>query len=240
MGTSMSFRSFDFQHLPRVTAFVRTVVAGFALAVGAASASAAPSFDCAKASEEAEKAICKDAKLADLDAAIARAYAAATARLKGAAAKALQEDQRSFVAIRDQSFGLPDYSLAERLQGRLTFLESVAKALPASGGDFAGVWENSFGTVTIKPAAGGKLSIEAQSADPISARWVCDITDEVAPDKGVLSFTDGDTPADMTATISLRRDGPLLAVSEAVKPDTVRGYCGHRGALEGAYFRTGN
>lgn len=235
----MSLRSPDFQQKPRGTQLAIALLTGLAMAVLAASANAGPSFDCAKASEEAEKAICKDGKLSDLDAAIARAYAAASARLKGPGAKALQEDQRSFIAIRDQSHGLPDYSLAERLQFRLTFLEGIAKALPASGADFAGVWENSFGTVTIKPAAGGKLTIEAQSADPISARWVCDISDEVAPDKGALTFTDGDTPADSTATISLRRDGPLLSVSEAVKPDNVRGYCGYRGTLEGAYFRTG-
>jgi uncharacterized protein len=203
------------------------------------SAAAAPSFDCGKASEEAEKAICKDARLSGLDAAIARTYAAASAKLKGAAARALQDDQRSFIAIRDQSYGLPDYGLEERLQFRLTFLQNVAKALPSSGTDFAGVWENSVGTVTIKPAAGGKLSVEAQAADPISARWVCDIADEIAPNKGALTFTDGDTPADSTATISLRRDGPLLQLSEEVKPDTVRGYCGHNGSLEGAYFRTG-
>lgn len=209
------------------------------VAASAVPANAAPSFDCAKASEEAEKAICKDARLSELDAAIARAYSAATARLKGAAAKALQEDQRSFIAIRDGAYGLPDDNLGQRLEYRLTFLESLAKAVPASATDFAGVWENSVGTVTIKPAAGGKLSIEAQAADGISARWVCDITDEVAPVNGALTFTDGDTPAESTTTITLRRDGPLLMLREEVKPDGVRGYCGHNGALEGTYFRIG-
>jgi uncharacterized protein len=237
MGQRQSIES---QHIPATSCLMRATILGFMLIAGVLSAEAAPSFDCAKASSEAEQAICKDAKLAELDAAIARAYAAALGKFKGAAAKALQEDQRSFLAIRDTSFGWPDNNLAERLQYRLTFLDEVAKAAAAAGGDFGGTWENSYGLITIKPAAGGKFAIEAQAADPVAARWVCDISDEVAPANGALTFDDADptVPQEATATISLRREGPLLTVSEDVKPEAVRAYCGHNGAMEGAYFRT--
>lgn len=217
---------------------MRALILIFMLIGSGLPAHAAPSFDCAKASSEAEQAICKDAKLAELDTAIARAYAAALAKFKGAAAKALQEDQHSFLAIRDTAFGTPDENPAERMRTRVDFLDKVAKTA-ATGPDFAGTWENSFGTITIKPASGGKFAVDANAADPVMARWVCDIGDEVAPANGTLTFDDAapDVQQQATTTISLRREGPLLMVSEEVKPDMVRGYCGHNGSIEGAYFR---
>ena len=233
----MSAQSIDSQRMPYARLWMLLSFASLLFAITIASAQPAPSFDCAKAADGAEQAICKDGKLAEIDAAIARAYAAALAKLKGSAAKVLQEDQRSFLAIRDAAYGRPDDNLHDRLQDRLTFLEGVSKASPAAK-DFTGTWENSFGTITIKAASGGKLSIEAQSAEPISARWVCDTTAEAAPEKGALTFTDADTPEETTATIRLHRDGPLLVVSEEVKPEAIRGYCGANGYLEGSYFRT--
>jgi uncharacterized protein len=197
----------------------------------AAPVTAAPSFDCKKAKAAVEKAICKDKALSDLDAAIARAYAAALERVGTGVTTALRDDQRTFVTARDLAHSRPDENLADRLKNRLSFFERLT--VPGDG--FVGTWENALGTVAIKMES-GKHAIKAEAGDPVSARWVCDTSGESDVKGGALTFTDGDTPAEDTATIKLRRNGPLLAVNEDVKDGKIRGYCGHNGALEGRYF----
>ena len=209
----------------------------FSLLLAANVCAAAPSFDCAKAAEGAEQAICKDAKLAALDAAIARAYALAQDKLGGRGAKALRENQRVFLSARDAAQGLPDNDLQDRLSNQLNFLERAAAA--AGGSGLVGTWENAYGIITIKRGTGELFSVEAQSGDPVSARWVCDTTDEVPLQDGALSFTDADKPQDATVTIRVLMDAALLVVSEDVKEGAVRGYCGANGFLEGTYLRVG-
>jgi uncharacterized protein len=203
-----------------------------------AAAQQAPSFDCGKATASIERAICKDAKLSKLDADIARAYAQAQQRLGSTGAIALRDDQRVFVAARDRAQGLPGEDLGDRMQSRLTFLEELIKA-PDHGDGFDGVWQNAYGVVTIRTGAEGRHSVQAETADPLSARWVCDTGGEASVKGGALTFTDGDTPEEDTATIRMRRSGPILAVREQVKAGAIRGYCGANGFLEGNFFRTG-
>ena len=52
-----------------------------------------PSFDCAKASNDVERTICKDPKLAKADREMAAAYAALATKLSGAAKENLEKEQ---------------------------------------------------------------------------------------------------------------------------------------------------
>jgi len=60
-----------------------------------------PTFDCAKAHGEVETLICSDATLAALDRSLDRAYAAASAKVQGTLATRLREEQRGWVAGRN-------------------------------------------------------------------------------------------------------------------------------------------
>jgi uncharacterized protein len=218
--------------------FLAACSAALLSALFPAAAQQAPSFDCGKATARIERAICKNARLAKLDAAIARAYAQAQERLGSTGAIALRDDQRIFVAARDAAQGLPSEDLGDRMQARLTFLQELVSA-PAHGDGFDGLWQNAYGIITIRAGAEGRHSVQAETADPLSARWVCDTGGEASVQGGALTFTDGDIPEENTATIRIRRSGPILAVREDVKGGAVRGYCGANGFLEGSFFRTG-
>ena len=84
-----------------------------------------PSFDCASAKLSAEKAICSDKDLAQLDQDIDAAYRAAVARLDRKAADALKRDQRAFIAGRNRLFGRPDYQLRKEMERRLGELRTM-------------------------------------------------------------------------------------------------------------------
>lgn len=60
-----------------------------------------PTFDCAKAQGEVEKAVCADATLAALDVRLAEVYQAAYAKAQGEFAERLRVEQRGWVKGRD-------------------------------------------------------------------------------------------------------------------------------------------
>jgi uncharacterized protein YecT (DUF1311 family) len=60
-----------------------------------------PSFDCQTARSEAEKAICRDARLAQLDLELAAANGAALARLSGTTRRELVAEQRRWIERRN-------------------------------------------------------------------------------------------------------------------------------------------
>ena len=84
-----------------------------------------PTFDCASAKSAAEKAICSDADLARLDRDMNAAYRAALARLTGAKAAALRQQQRAFLANRDRMFGRPSYQLKQEMERRQEQLQAL-------------------------------------------------------------------------------------------------------------------
>lgn len=216
--------------------YVIQAVAAAALLTSPPLARAAPSFDCVKASAPVETAICADPALAALDAAIAAAYAERLADLPPPAARALREDQRVFTAMRDYAFSRPDEDLGARLQDRLDFLRQIRLPPAASGpARLSGRWSNVYGLVQVTRARRGRLEVAIETVDPAWGRWVCDVGGEARLRNGALSFTDGDSPAETTANLRLRRDGALLAVEESIIAGQ-RGYCGANGFTEGRYF----
>lgn len=79
------------------------VAALFALAPIAASAQGGQSFDCAKASNGAERAICRDAALARADRELAGLYAALLAKLSGPAKESLEKSQVRWIVGRNRA-----------------------------------------------------------------------------------------------------------------------------------------
>lgn len=190
------------------------------------------SFECAKAAEPIETAICKDPALARLDREIASAYAEARGRLDAAGRRALQTDQESFLQSRATALGWPDASVLEVMTERLAFLRGLRA--PAGGGDaaFLGEWRADFGTVTVTRARSGRLAVAVSTAAPVTARWLCDASGEARLRDGALAFQEDGV------MIVLRRDGSTLQVDERMPAEwRARGYCGANGSLSGRFFK---
>jgi tetratricopeptide (TPR) repeat protein len=88
---------------------------------------AGPTFNCAAAKRAVEKAICSDEELVRLDRDINGAYQSALAKLAGAKAAALRQDQRTFLATRDRMFGRPDYQLRKEMERRHLELAAMGR-----------------------------------------------------------------------------------------------------------------
>lgn len=201
--------------------------------------SAAPSFDCARASMPVERAICADRRLATQDRQVADAYARVGRSLSAAARDALARDQRWYLGARDEWFenrdrweGFPD--LSSRMTGRVAFLTSLSTARPDT---LVGRWRNVAGEVEISRTAGGRLRVAATAAQPTSARWLCEeVGIEGVPRGQSVEGTTGDDPAyRIRATL---KDGYLEVEEEALTAGAYGPpYCGANGHISGVYFR---
>ena len=69
--------------------------------VAAVRATARPSFDCRQARNNAERSICSDPGLADLDVQMARRYARMQNNIDGRPAEILRDEQRAWLRRRD-------------------------------------------------------------------------------------------------------------------------------------------
>jgi uncharacterized protein len=95
------------------------------LLLGAGASSAQPSFDCAKASNAVERAICADPNLAALDVEMAAAYSAARAAVDGTAAEKLVAAQRAWMKRRGRCGGNAA-CLAAQISKRIAELRQVS------------------------------------------------------------------------------------------------------------------
>jgi tetratricopeptide (TPR) repeat protein len=89
-----------------------------------------PSFNCATARRAAEKAICANPELANLDReinAVNTKVVSAGGRDNPRAGRALQREQDDFLARRDAGFGRPDYDLQKAMAERLDHLRALQK-----------------------------------------------------------------------------------------------------------------
>lgn len=213
---------------------------GIGLGSPAAWAAGRPSFDCAKARSPVEKAICADGALADQDASIGNRFGKARKSFDAATAKALTEDQRWFVQVRDEAYasppgdGTPQKELADRLKYRDDFLASLVFKWRQG---FEGDWENLAGGISIRKQPDGSLSFDGSAAHPENGRWVCDVRGVGAVKGGALVVETIDAEG---WTLTLVRKGAGLALAErapaGAEDAAGRPYCGLNGALGGVYF----
>ncbi len=200
--------------------------------IGPALSQNRPSFDCAKARDDVEKAICRNTELSNLDREIAIVFGQLRRQLDPEAARALRQEQETFNASREVALGSRDTSLREFMKGHLTLLRRIqAPATGTGAAAFLGEWGSPSGTVSIKPGMVGLFSIEINTAAMISARWVCEVSGEARMRDGRLSFKEDDVE------IILSRKGQSLAIEEIVPAAHGRGYCGANGVVEGQYFK---
>jgi len=102
----------------------RLIAAAVAALLAAPAATGSPSFDCARAGTPTEHAICAAPILAELDSALAAAYAAARSGVSEARRQEVQATQRAWLAQRDACGG--DRDCLERLmRARLVTLAGV-------------------------------------------------------------------------------------------------------------------
>jgi uncharacterized protein len=204
------------------------MVLGLGLAAPA-SAQNRPSFDCARASEGAEKAICKSASLSRLDRAIADAYAQARNKLDAGGREALREDQDTFLGSRESAIAEDAKSLAAFMRERLTLLNGMV-APPPAGGDAAllGQWHDASGYVSITRGVGGKFRVSISTSTPVTGMRACGVEETAEPKDGRLSLRSSDL------RITVARKGSMLEVTQ--EGDTSSA-CGQGSWLRGAYFR---
>jgi uncharacterized protein len=190
--------------------------------------------DCAKAATPVEQAICADAELAGLDKSIRDAFVKAQGRVDRDALKALQKDQKDFLAERALVFDSKAMPLADYLRNRLTFLERLENAAwGREASAFVGTWRSSLGEVRIAPDETGALVVAISTLSPAESKWVCDIEGSVpAVRNGRLEFTEDEVK------ITLSRRGSALVVGDKVpEGDGGRPFCGANGYIDGAFFK---
>jgi len=107
------------------------LIALIVLACGPAFAQGGPSFDCAKASNAIERAICKDPELAKADRDMAATYTALIAKLGGAAKDDAVKDQARWIAERNRACAVDtdgvDVCLKRRYKARTANLRAYAE-----------------------------------------------------------------------------------------------------------------
>lgn len=210
-----------------------------ALTLAAPAQASQPSFNCSRASTPAEHAICADARLGRLDRRLADRYAAVRRALTPAMREALTRDQRWFLGARDEwqenstRGGFRDFpDLGQRMDGRIAFLDSL-ETNPATR--LAGDWRNAAGQVQIRDTGKGTLSVEINAANPVNARWLCDVRGVGRMVNNAVTIDGGDG---WRIRVALRQG--VLTVEEQGPSGQggMRPYCGANGHLGTAYFRT--
>ncbi|WP_439617738.1 caspase family protein [Shinella sp.] len=143
--------------------------------LGAGSASAQPSFDCAKASNAVEHAICGDPTLAALDAEMAAVYSQQRSAAEGKAAEKLVADQRAWMRKRSRCRG-DTTCLATQMRERIAELrqmpatQTVALACPEALNEaramVAGIQFTIGMTQKLTPGTGFLLGYQLRAAKP--------------------------------------------------------------------------
>jgi uncharacterized protein len=115
-------------------------------------AQSGPSFDCAKASNAAERAICAKPELATADREMASVYGALAAKLSGPAKEHLEKDQARWVANRDKACAGGDGEIARCLVQRYAARTNNLRAFDEGLYPFVGA------QALIKSGKVGKIS----------------------------------------------------------------------------------
>ncbi len=227
---NIAVTSFPSWFAPAATVALAALSAALPQAVLAAPGSG-PSFDCRRASSQAEKTICASPALASLDRQIAARYAVLLKQMDKPSADKLRADQKWFISSRDGAYldrKFDDLGLA--LRSRLAFLNAIR---PQATAGLVGKWRNLSGEIAISRSASGALTFEANAAEPTGGYWVCQATGTIA------STGTGRWQAHVTDPTDARFDiehrGTSLIVTE---PGAVE-YCGMNGGLAGGFFPVG-
>jgi uncharacterized protein len=130
------------------------------VSIPAAFAQSAPSFDCAKASNDVERTICKGPELAKADLEMAAAYAALAAKLSGPAKENLEKEQLRWIGDRNRGCKADTDGIAACLKKR--YAARTTNLLASAEGIYPFISEQSL----TKNAKLGKISYSYDIAYP--------------------------------------------------------------------------
>jgi uncharacterized protein len=214
------------------------LAAGFLALPGPAHA-ASPSFDCLVATLPVEKAICRSATLSAFDIEIAEAYGRAMSALSDGMRDTLRKAQRTFLAARNEAFGLPEEDLEQRMADQVAFLKAIE-----TRGRFTleGAWRNGIGGIDVKVRPDGVAEVMIGTTEQTRALWLCELQGEArqGPDGWVLRADPG--LADGWIVTLAPRGGQLGVTTRPITgpdgpaPGEPLPFCGLGGTIDGDYL----
>lgn len=195
----------------------------------AATASAAPSIDCIKATNLAEKAICEDWRLRWSDRQLSRLYSLARKQTSEARRSALIDSQRGFLAERDRCGYAPKciWMLYHARLKEVSLLVNVHDA-------YATFARGQTGNLRIaRFGYTGAVEIIASGANDHECQF--DADDLTQTGKGVLRFRFKGEQDDEACVMNIVPVGDHMQVE--IEGYTCRSSCGHRAHIDGLYTR---
>jgi uncharacterized protein len=155
-----------------MTRLVRLALIASVALVSAVSAFAqnGPSFECAKASNDVERTICKDPELAKADRQMAAAYAALAAKLGGAAKENLEKEQVRWLGDRNRGCAADTDGIAPCLKRR--YAARTTNLLASADGIYPFISEQSLS----KNAKLGKITYSYDISYPKFEGTTADFT----------------------------------------------------------------
>ena len=196
---------------------------------------AKPGFNCPEAQSDLEKAMCAHAEIIEADHAMRFAYSFLQSEAPDSSfSKALMQDQKNFLAIREAAFNLEQDTeqaakvLLDATELRAEFLNWINSEPPEG---LKGTWANAWGQLTIKEAADGTLTLSANVVDQVAGAWLCGYEGDLNAVSPFEAFG-----ATLTETLHLRREGNLIEVTNHFCDETGPAI---NGSMKGYYFRIG-
>lgn len=176
-----------------VRRFLATAVLLAVIETVPAQAQGGPSFDCAKASNAIDRAICKDKDLAEADREMVTLYSMLLGRLSGPAKEALQKSQVQWIANRNRGCTSSDADLMTRCL--TTRYENRIADLKASG---TGIYPFVEEQTIAKKGKAGKVSYSIDISYPRFAGKTADfsVINRIYADNAAKGARESTPPAD--------------------------------------------
>ena len=185
------------------------------------------SFDCRKAAAEAEKTVCADPKLAQLDRNLANLWKSYLSAFEDEhqMLKALRGEQSAWLARRNacKSDGA---CVAAAYAKRYELLSGKLAERP-----FAGIHESPSGTMAVFPANDGTYLVSIMTSDVNGGSWNCEVFGA-----GTASGNSLALGVDKKYRLAVSRDRGALKIDESEATGAVeRSYCGLNGSITFTY-----
>lgn len=202
-----------------------------------------PSFDCATAGTAREKVVCRDARLAAADRAMAAAYGDARRLLPPAFGEALKADQIEFLRLTEAGFdaeiwfkaNVPDdpktveadirRTLAENrqaidgLRAEIDDRTAMLRTVRADASGFVGQWKSARAGLTIAPRRDGVHAVHYSAPSYGWPKYACDFDGKarIEGDRLIVDFVEEEGPDTLPrGHLVVTRGGPFLDILETV------------------------
>jgi uncharacterized protein len=141
----------------------------------------AAAFDCNKASNFVEKAICSDSRLTNMDDQLGRLYKDALAASSNSAA--LKAEQRAWLSSRDQCKNSD--CIIKAYEDRISAFGAISS--PAESGDFTGTYKAANGDVLVQQTPDGRIKFSISATYRMN---VGEVSGEIPLNGNAANFSD--------------------------------------------------